>query len=1283
MRIYPVTLTMTDTNGCTSNNAVKYIRVYPRKELPVRNSFIQKISPSSGALFTPYIPFGFLVSAFGLKSGTSRIKYDQFNLNTKNLYGTRTFGMRNWEFIGPWSTGEGNGFNEASTYMAGYYNRGMKPWSPSRFSNTGWSMANLSTSLDPFYSGRAAVNEHPVFHRNAYQNSRFNQSSATSTFNYSGFQYASYVDNWSDYSSLFYFPIRSDEQAKQQYTVGDPNIADPRFDKSYNYGLGQDYGGGVFFKNEHRPFYPVYVSRDKPWNNWAFNLYEYYRGNGKISVESYVNNDDEGFQVSNIGGGRLPSNAKSPIKYFYGRDRLFGTNKIIDLGARNTYGGINEFVSDHSNMWLGQGPEQWAHSSSWFHERDYVFINRTRANRVFPGIFSEGREFYRLRPIIQTPPFNINFYDPITRINNTYDFWTLSYLWGTNDVQFDNEDAIRADYDGETRKRNYKAIDYLNNEFNSLKSLPNWASLTNFRVNTSDTARSPLYLNNQRQNNYLKFRLSYSYFVVPDTGIVYYYPATGSPYIKWNTSTRAGASTGGDKIEIWVRGTTQNGTPRRSLIFEGNLKDMSSYKGKTNFKFDRFGNPISAFNGDGGGNYTLGYDSELTPNYHNTQKRIRPGYVLAPTFLPSVEYDSIPTPIGTVAWFPAYPKNVYTGEIEPVKIYHKPMAEYLRSPIPGNNKYYKNTVDWSDIRVDIRNFDDCENLQFDVIYKNIGGGGISSSLILGSMEIVSGRSLPLELCEGGDPTLQITNAVNDTIPLNPNVDPEDRVGNWRLTSSIPNNVYKYTVNLIKTDNTRQLLKSGVTEQTYSIDDNEIKKADGTFVGPILSEGFFQTTPGNQYNLEAILENVNTVNINGNIFNETEPQIITTSVTTYQKRLPKKKPRFNPDSAFNFDANFSLVVNFFPKSNIENFTLQRGTVVTTPTGESDTTWQNVGQTLTYTNCTPAMPSNVKFFNYNVACSYKFNLTNIPNGLHLYRLRYTSLLDNPTVEFTGPISIAVCTTCSVPLGNLRLYVKNSDSLTPNGQIPQLSDESDFNYGNYNLYLEIKSPKPGELNNTDFVDLFEQSQTDNGITPFTFKKRINITQLYDVFLQADSIKNKKQGGYVYILRGYSAANNISYPLQNSNFIQVKADYRPCFPSYSNIEAFTDILNFDLKSSCPLTKYKVLLYKLENKTTSGVDSNGNEISNIIEASNPNLTEDLVRNLNVNSTPISRFQNDEIPDGTMRFTQQERLNKMFSRLINPRPAVLNNWYRIDIICTACPSGSTQNIKSIYYYFNE
>jgi len=1291
MRIYPVTLRLTDTAGCVSNTAVKYMRVYPRKELPVKNSFIEKISPSSGALYTKYIPFGFSIGAFGLSFPTysteivnGRIKYDQFNLNTKNLYGTRLFGMKNWEFIGPWSTGEGP--SEASTYTAGYYNRGMKPWSPSRLSNTGWGIGNLSESLDPMYSGKAVLNQHPVLGRFAYQNSRFN-SQQLGPFSYTAFQYASYVDNWSNYKSLFYFPIRiTEKQALEQYSVGDASLADARFDKTYNYGLGANDGGGVFFKNENRPMYYAYAKRgEKPWNNWAFNIYDYYRPNQDLSYAIYENNDDETFTIGNIGGGRLPSNAKSPIKYFFGRNRFFATNQIIDLGARPTYN--DEWESDHSNTLLGEGPEKWAHPSSWFHERDYIWISRTRANRVFPGLFSNGGEWYRIRPIIKTPPFNINYYDPITRISNTFNILSLSYIWGTNDINYDNEQSINNDYNNETRKRNYKAADYLNSEFSGLQSMPEWASLTNFRKGTSDTARSPLYFNDDSQNNYLKFKLSYSYFAIPDTGIVYYYAATGSPYIKWNTSIRQGQNTGGGTIEIWGKGVTENGVIKKRLLFQRNLKEMSSYKGKTNFKFKRFGDPREAFEPIGG-IYKLTSNFGISGiDYNPDIGFIRPGYVLMPT----IDYDSVPTPIGTVAWFPQYPKNVYTGEIEPLKIYHKPMAEYLQSPI--NNKYYKNTVDWSDINLDIRDLDDCKSLQFDIVHQNPStASGSHSSLILGSMEIETGRNLPLPLCEGGDPIIEFISDVNDTLPLNPNIDAENRVAPWRVSSPIPNNVAICFVNLIKPDGSREPLRTFYTGQAYNIADNQIKttSSPGTFVGPILATGTIQTAPGNNYQIEATFVNTNTVNINGNIYNETEPQQITVTASAYQQRLPKRKPRFYPDSAFNFDGNFSLIANFNnftnTKSNIESFILQKATINTSGTGESDTTWQNVGSTLTYTNCTPAMAANVKYYNFSTPCTYKFNInslpnttTPLPNGVYTYRLRYTGKLDNPSIEFTEAINVVICRTCDAPIGNVDLYVKASDSLDAGNQVPIIGISS-FNYGDYNLYAEIKPSKEGELNNIKFIDVYEAYQGPNSQTysPSTFIKRLNINAPYNAFIFIDSLRNKTTGGYHYILRCFT--NNASYPVAISNKVDVKVPKRPCTP-FPDMEAFTDILNFDLKTSCGLTKYKVLLYKLENSTISLFDTIGGSYTETLYANNEYLELTKVKRLGVNSTAIARFQNDEIPDGTIRFTQQEILNKMFSRLVNPRPTTLNNWYRVDVICTSCTS-DTEKTKSIYYYFN-
>jgi len=106
LQIIPITLkTTTNLSGCQSNTAKKYLRVYPKLRTPI-------------------------IDTFGINRW-----YSDENSNASTAY-------LNWEFIGPWSVGEGP--SEAriwpnSQSTKGFYNRGSAPWSGRYISNTGWS----------------------------------------------------------------------------------------------------------------------------------------------------------------------------------------------------------------------------------------------------------------------------------------------------------------------------------------------------------------------------------------------------------------------------------------------------------------------------------------------------------------------------------------------------------------------------------------------------------------------------------------------------------------------------------------------------------------------------------------------------------------------------------------------------------------------------------------------------------------------------------------------------------------------------------------------------------------------------------------------------------------------------------------------------------------------------------------------------------------------------------------------------------------------------------------
>jgi hypothetical protein len=107
-----------------------------------------------------------------------------------------------------------------------------------------------------------------------------------------------------------------------------------------------------------------------------------------------------------------------------------------------------------------------------------------------------------------------------------------------------------------------------------------------------------------------------------------------------------------------------------------------------------------------------------------------------------------------------------------------------------------------------------------------------------------------------------------------------------------------------------------------------------------------------------------------------------------------------------------------------------------------------------------------------------------------------------------------------------------------------------------------------------------------------------------------------------------------------------------------------FTLSNNCYVPEgYKVLFTKCN-------DGNG------LLTSNPSLTTEQVKSLPLGVSSAKNIGND-VTDN-VRLTQQEISQNFFQRTVLPKLSIANCWYKIDVICTTCPTAN--KITTIYTY---
>jgi hypothetical protein len=364
-----------------------------------------------------------------------------------------------------------------------------------------------------------------------------------------------------------------------------------------------------------------------------------------------------------------------------------------------------------------------------------------------------------------------------------------------------------------------------------------------------------------------------------------------------------------------------------------------------------------------------------------------------------------------------------------------------------------------------------------------------------------------------------------------------------------------------------------------------------------------------------------------------------------------------DSIKDTDKNYKLTANFPSGHNVSTFQLFERK-------DPSTTWIPISGVLT-------IPNN----NYY---EYPFpNIVGKPDGNYFYymELKNPSINCVPNSTKSNTRSVFACFGCKI----VKKPTINED---PIGSLPDAN-------GNFALKISLErnhNLKRLELYESRIATLnpYNPSQLGGKISTYTLSNNLEFSVIRN-------FANKSTGFYYYTVKGIDAQNNQSN-IVYSDFFRIYVPETPAtackalgVTAYSiqplNNAKPKNYLQFYLNKNCTNNKYRVIMYKLNSNLG-------------YSASDENLSLDKV-SLLTKTASLEKFNPlfGEIPTSTISFTPNELIPTMylpytgsslietagfFSREITPKLTTLNSWYRIDVICTSC---NTNNVETFYKYF--
>jgi hypothetical protein len=735
---------------------------------------------------------------------------------------------------------------------------------------------------------------------------------------------------------------------------------------------------------------------------------------------------------------------------------------------------------------------------------------------------------------------------------------------------------------------------------------PETCSLGYWRQGTSDTARSPVYSNSFKIDNKLSFTFKYAHLFV-DTAVAMDIPNWPNPA---NSNYSLVGQVTPDSLEVWGNFSVGDGnTVIKQLLWKRGGRGLNTV---------------------------------------NLTNCVRTGNPAQPSF-------------------GAYYKNAYGASWQP-RYNYAGVSKGFQTRLDPFPPSVSGTEEWGDVIINLNNFDFADKIQFDFVYKNKPGiwKSAGTNLFIAGLGLTSGTptNLPLTLCAGGNPSLQWE---TDTLQIRP----DNMTGRWYLYAPEVNNATRYKVWRVNNfPQTKTLIDEGEVRADLSLPKSLIFDNTGAAsyspVGTqgLVASGTIQTESGNAYTIVAALFNTDTVTLGNNRIKVTNvDSVLTDETSVYQMRVKMKKPLFGFDSTYNTD-NINRASIQWPGSIystnlepilVENVTLQRLKTAGIP-GEVQAVWENVGPVKSYIN---QSTYNWYYFNtqgqivfQNWFPTHTWDVNNVVNGVNKYRVRLFNPLSRPKYEYSDTITVTTCLRCP-GMKKPQLYVNSPEN-------PILNSGSTDNKGVFYLYTNLINK-----HNIKTLYLIEEK---NNIR--TIIKQRNLTDLVNSAVFIDTLNKTSLGiaKYAYQVEGFNPDVNPQVGKVYSNAIKASIIPPSCSPLSVNTY-YDRYIKFDLNpSKCKDLKYKVFMYKLNNRLTGGFS---------LYASDSTLTDVEIGLLPESTTPVSQFNS---ANGNITLTAQEISTNTFYRLMT-KPSLLNSWYKIDVICTSCLHNN--NKISTYYYFKE
>lgn len=557
--------------------------------------------------------------------------------------------------------------------------------------------------------------------------------------------------------------------------------------------------------------------------------------------------------------------------------------------------------------------------------------------------------------------------------------------------------------------------------------------------------------------------------------------------------------------------------------------------------------------------------------------------------------------------------------------------------------------EWKTIMINLQQYDTCKTMQFSFVYKNGNGKrfnekgdyrhfSVHSPLYITNMKVNGSFYLPL-----GTSVVGVDSAIQGC----------DKKAVYTVKIPAGHNARKYEIFLRKSSSPPIItkIKEGTINNVFNIADTTYTPNDSLTI--IDSVGNLDRNV--LYNIYAkLINNDSYVALDTSISNSAN------FIVDCPRRPMKNQGVLNSDSGFTFkntDNNYKIIANFPDGHNVRTFQLFERKL-------PSTVWVKISDTI-------QIPSNSNFtFNFPT-----FN--NKPDGEYNYRLELKNPSDDisPKFAYSNWVKIEQCLGCkALKKAIINPYPEGTsqpDPLTGNFSI-KVSLERYHNVKKIELYERKINNAAEELlynpNNT--------AQIGNKIWTYNTLNNLEFSYVYTFITHPPGI-------YYYAAKVYDINNKylltyglkVIYPEREMGYCGPYLPYVYQVLNYaasSSVPTLSNRIEFYLNPNCPGNKYKIYAYKLNN------------YQNLL-STEPNLQEYEVSTLPREQTPIELFGTGQYISITQQELQSsagtptgQQSNGYFNRQISPNITSLGRWYAFDFICVGCLDG--ENKRTIYKY---